>query len=252
MAQAGPAREIEFEAVFSFRDLGGYGTRDGRRVAWRRVFRSGELRHATPNDVRKLRGEVGLRSVLDLRDEAQISRHGLGPAPGGFGYRNVSLSADEGSSFGGVERLHGLTNTGQIYLLMMKSDGYGRRLVACFRFISEAGNHPLVFHCSAGKDRTGVLAACLLSVLGVGERDIVEDYTLSGPHMAKHIERISRNPEDAKFLQSLPAWMHEASARSMELFLSTMRQDYGSVRDYLLSHGAEPSLFERLEGALLV
>ncbi len=97
-----------------------------------------------------------------------------------------------------------------------------------------------------------MLAACLLSVLGVDSRDIVEDYTLTGPYMARHIERLSRDPKDAKFLQELPAFMHLASASSMELFLSTMKTEYGSIRDYLAAHGAQKSLFDRLEQALLV
>ena len=220
-------------------------------MAWGRVFRSAGLHDATVADALRLRQEFALRSILDLRNKTEIDRQGTGPASDGIRRSNVPLSADSAKS-GGTERLHALKNTGEFYLLQVRDQDYSRRLVECLRFVAEAANHPLVFHCAAGKDRTGVLAACLLSVLGVGDRDIVEDYTRSARHMPGIIERYGRNPEDAKFLKSLPAWMHEAPAASMELFLSSMTQDYGSIRGYLMSNGAEPSLFERLKETLLV
>jgi protein-tyrosine phosphatase len=151
---------------------------------------------------------------------------------------------------GAVELVRSLGDTGRVYILNMQDAVYGRRLVECLRVVASA-DHPLVFHCSAGKDRTGVLAACLLTVLGVDSRHIIEDYALTGPYMARHIARLSVDPDDAKFLQSLPAFMHEARAASMELFLSAMKEIYGSIRDYLLTHGADSSLFRRLEQALL-
>jgi protein-tyrosine phosphatase len=250
LRQRFPSRQLEFEAILNFRDLGGYTIDGGRQVAWRRVFRSGGLWDATHADLLRLRDEVGVRCVLDLRDKAEIDRRGSVPAAANVSYINVPLSTDTGN-VGAVELVRALGDTGKVYLLNMKDAGYGRRLVECLRVIAEA-DHPLIFHCSAGKDRTGVLAACLLSVLGVDSGHIVEDYTLTGPYMARHIERLSRDPEDARFLQSLPAFMHASSAASMELFLSTMKQDYGSIRDYLLTRGADGSLFGRLEQALLV
>jgi protein-tyrosine phosphatase len=200
--------------------------------------------------VLRLRKEIGLKSVLDLRDKAETKSRGGLPETAGITYINVPLSTDSGN-VGAVELVRSLGETGKVYLLNMQDVNYSHRLVECLRIIAEA-DHPLVFHCSAGKDRTGVLAACLLSVLGVKSRDIVEDYTLTGPYMARHIERLSRDPNDAKFLKDLPAFMHEASAASMELFLSTMKQNYVSIRAYLLKNGADKSLFGRLDQALLI
>jgi protein-tyrosine phosphatase len=230
--------------------LGGYAVDGGRQVSWRRVFRSGGLWDATPADVLRLRKEIGLKSVLDLRDKAETKSRGGLPETAGITYVNVPLSTDSGN-IGAVELVRSLGETGKVYLLNMQDVNYGRRLVECLRVIAEA-DYPLVFHCSAGKDRTGVLAACLLSVLGVESRDIVEDYTLTGPYMARHIERLSRDPVDAKFLKDLPVFMHEASAASMDLFLSTMKQNYGSIRAYLLKNGADRSLFGRLDQTLLI
>jgi protein-tyrosine phosphatase len=244
------SREIEFEGILNFRDLGGCTVNGGRQVACRRVFRSGGMWDATPADVLKLQKEIGLRSVLDLRDKAEIKTRGSWQETTEITYVNVPLSTDSGN-IGAVELVRSLGDTGKAYLLNMQDRSYGRRLVECLQVIAEA-DYPLVFHCSAGKDRTGVLAACLLSVLGVDSGNIIEDYTLTGPYMARHIERLSRDPDDAKFLQSLPGFMFKASAASMELFLSTMKKNYGSIRNYLLMQGADKSLFGRLEQVLLI
>ena len=250
MGQDPISREVEFEGILNFRDLGGYAVDDGRQVAWRHVFRSGGLWDATPADVLRLRKEIGLRSVLDLRDKKEIESRSCRPATAGMTYVNIPLSTDSGN-IGAVELVRSLGDIGKAYLLNMQDKSYGRRLVECLQVIAEA-DHPLVFHCSAGKDRTGVLAACLLSVLGVDSGDIITDYMLTEPYMTRHIERMSRDPDDATFLKSLPAFIFRASAASMELFLSTMKQNYGSIRDYLLMHGADRSLFGRLEQGLLI
>jgi protein-tyrosine phosphatase len=244
------SRVIEFEAVFNFRDLGGYLAQNGHRVALSRLFRSGMLCLATPNDLTYLREGIGLKTVLDLRDKPQIEHQGIGPVGNEFAWHNIPLVSGKSLPID-VERLGKLSNAGQAYLIDVEQEGFGRRLVGCLRIMAEPANYPLVFHCSAGKDRTGILAAVLLNLLGVRDEDIIQDYTLTAPHMKAHLERLSRDPDDAKALQSLPAWLHEASAESMDAFLSTMRREYGSIKEYLLSHGADRALFERLEAALL-
>ena len=65
-------RDIRFEAVFNFRDLGGYWTRGGQTLAWRRLFRSSELHHMTSHDMIQLKEEIRLRSVIDLRNSRQL------------------------------------------------------------------------------------------------------------------------------------------------------------------------------------
>lgn len=91
----------------------------------------------------------------------------------------------------------------------------------------------MIFHCSAGKDRTGILAALLLGVLGVPDEDIARDYALTAPHMKSHIARLSQDPQVAQSLRDLPAYMHEAATESMALFLFILRRDYGSAWGYV-------------------
>ena len=130
---------------------------------------------------------------------------------------------------------------------------FGRSVIAALEIIAEPDNHPLLFHCAAGKDRTGILAAVLLSsILGVEDETIIEDYALSGPYAEKLLKQIKSSPETPEFAVNLPDFFWKAAPASMEMLLSTLRQEYGSIDGYLEAHGVKPSLVKRLERALLV
>lgn len=245
------SRHIKFDRVINFRDIGGYPARDGYTVAWRRLFRSGEFRNMTRNDLDRLTGEIGVTSVIDLRSSREVERQGIGLlAEGDIKYHHISFIV--GGNRDEDERLFRIfTNMGEFYLHLVRQSEFGQRIAAALEIIAEPENHPLVFHCTIGKDRTGILAAVLLSALGVDDEDIIADYTLSTPYMEELLERINSDPETAKNIKPLPGYFWEAAPESMALFLVTLRHEYGSVQDYLKAQGITSSLINRLESALL-
>jgi len=246
------SRHIAFDAILNFRDLGGYPTRDGRTVAWRRLFRSGEFRHMTENDLRRLTADIGLTSVIDLRSGPEVTQHGIDRmARAGIRYHNVSFISG-GNREEDERLLKELTSMGEFYLYLVRRSEFGGRIVRALEIIAGAENHPLVFHCAMGKDRTGILAAVLLGLLGVEDKDIIEDYVLSTPAAEEFDRRMRSNPEIAGEVAKLPGYLFQATPESMSLFLSTLRREYGSIRDYVRLQGAGPSLVERLEQILLV
>jgi protein-tyrosine phosphatase len=248
------SRQINIEFVGNLRDLGGYRTQSGRRITWRRLFRSGELRHKTGGDVALLRQETGLVSVLDLRGDMEIREESVSLlATGGIKYHNVPLIAGgRGPGSDGEGDLFArFTSMGEFYLFLMGHEDFGKRMVAALEVIADSENHPVLFHCTVGKDRTGILSAAVLSVLGVADEDIINDYYLTTSHMPGFIERMKEIPQAADMLENLPAYFWEASRESMALVLSEVRRNYGSIRGYLGTHGCDVSLFRRLESALL-
>jgi protein-tyrosine phosphatase len=140
---------------------------------------------------------------------------------------------------------------GEFYLEMARQKDYGKRIIEALEVIADPENHPMVFHCAVGKDRTGMLAAVLLSLLGVAEKDIIEDYALSEPYMDELLARLKNNPQKNDPPMDIPDYFWKASPESMTLFLSTLKRKYGSIEEYLAEQGAEPSLIQRLEKALL-
>jgi len=174
-------RVLPLEGGRNFRDLGGYATRDGRRLRWGRLYRSGSMAGLTEAAYAQL-AEMGLRVICDLRttSERRTMPVDWGRVP------NLSYWArDYELSFGDLRNLLASDlPTGEqaraamtaVYreLPFEQAGAYGE----LFRRLAN-GEAPLVFNCSAGKDRTGVAAALILSALGVPAETILEDYLLT-------------------------------------------------------------------------
>lgn len=245
------SRHIKLEKVVNFRDIGGYRTRDGNTVAWRRVFRSGDLAKMSDSDYNHLADEIALNSVLDLRSDMETKK-GICPlTKAGITYYNIPFMHDGGDREEEDRLFSQFSNMGHFYLHLVQDPEFGKSVLQALELIAEPDNHPLVFHCAVGKDRTGILAAVLLSVLGVADDDIIEDYSLSGPYMDELLVREEDNPEFVKAIERLPEYFWKAAPESMTLFLSTLQREYGSVEDYLNAQGIESSLIHRLKKALL-
>src|SRR5215470_11739224 len=247
-------RHIRFESVLNFRDLGGYRTHDGRTVAWRRLFRSGALHKITARDIARLKQEISPRAVVDLRRprDPEKSPEPLLLEEIGARYYPVPFRPDSPSYLEDEAKANpNATNLGAIYLYRISEPPFGKRLVDALEIIAERDNHPLVFHCTAGKDRTGVLAAMVLAAVGIVDADVVEDYALSAPLMKDIRDRMNSDPETAQAVKDLPDLHWAASAESMTAFLSLLRREYGSVAGYLKANGARSSLVDRLKAALL-
>jgi protein-tyrosine phosphatase len=127
-----------------------------------------------------------------------------------------------------------------------------KKLIKALEIIAESANHPLVFHCSGGKDRTGVLSIILLSILGVPDNDIMADYCLSAPSTELIYNHIRSDPQLALDTSSLPDYVWRIIPQTVAVFLNSIRTQYGSARDYIKAQGANHSLADRLEKALLV
>ena len=248
-------RHIHFESVPNFRDLGGYRARHGRTVAWRRLFRSAALHSMNRPDTARLKEDIRPRAVIDLRTPSELTRQ-----------REISLLEEVGARYHNVpfrphtpddnwqelELFRDVTDLGELYLHRIRQPEFGKRLAESLELVADRDNHPLVFHCSLGKDRTGVLAAMVLEAVGVMEEDIVHDYILSAPFMPAIRDRLTSDPAVSSQVKELPDFQWEASARSMARFLELLRRDYGSTARYLKAHGADDELTRRLEEALLV
>jgi protein-tyrosine phosphatase len=245
-------RQIEFENVPNFRDIGGYRAKNGKKVAWRRVFRSGELRSMTRRDLVRLKEELGLAAIIDLRSEFEVKHRGRGRLKRvGIKYYNVPFIPDGGQPDAELPRYEGFTCMGELYVDLVRQKGFGKRIVEALEIIAAPENHPLVFHCAAGKDRTGILAAVLLDILGVADEDIKNDYSLSGAYIEALIKQLRSVKGPVDDVMKLPDFFWTATPESMAMLLTCLRRENGSIRAYLRTNGAMSSLFVKLRRALL-
>ena len=239
-------RHISFAAVFNFRDLGGYTGHGGRTVAWRRLYRSDSL-HRLAGPDRDAFAALGIRTVLDLRRPGEVARDGRVPELPTLAYQHVhpdhpEWRADTYDETAGVARF-----LADRYLELAEQGSEG--LARAIALIADAGAAPLVMHCVAGKDRTGVVAALTLDLLGVSDVDIGEDYALTGLAEAKFTAWLRKT---RVFDREPPPYYALTPPDAMLLFLSELRARYGSVQQYLARAGLAPDHVTALRAHLLV
>jgi protein-tyrosine phosphatase len=175
-------RGIGLTVQSNFRDLGGYRSADGRRVRFGQLYRSGELCEISGEDAERL-AELGLRTVIDLRSQREVEAKGPDRLPDGAEVVNVAIDPGDlgpivnpafvSGDFSGIppDLLHGINRS---YVHECRP-----QLGTLLSLAADPARRPLVFHCTQGKDRAGIVAAILLSTLGIPWEGVLEDYLLS-------------------------------------------------------------------------
>ncbi|MEY4874620.1 MAG: hypothetical protein RJB41_1322 [Actinomycetota bacterium] len=246
-----PRRLIGLEAVHNFRDLGGYPTAGGRSTKWRTLFRSDGLYRLRGADDMSRVMQLGLKSVIDLRTEREQREQGIFPTDDievtfhHLSIVDVTWSDTETPEFDDeVEFLV----WGYRDMLEIGSS----RFADAMHVLAQTDSLPAVFHCAAGKDRTGVLAALLLSSLGVDDAHICADYGLTQDAMRRSIawSKVHR-PELAERYATIPKAYLAADPRAMQIILTELAQRHGSVRNYVREIGVADATVEALGNLLL-
>jgi hypothetical protein len=229
-------RWIALEGAYNFRDVGGYSAGGGTYVRHGVAFRSDALHGLSTGDVEILSGlRVGL--VIDLRapDEiASVGRGALSEAP--FDYLNAPvLPTTSGEALGAPPG----DDVGERYLWYL--DVGGPALVAALEALARPTQAATVFHCTAGKDRTGVLTALLLGLLGVDQDDIVADYALTDRALPKILDRLATDPIHAASVARIPAERRTAAPQAMRRFLQLLEDRHGGAHAWASSAGITPT-----------
>jgi protein-tyrosine phosphatase len=243
---------VLLETCQNFRDLGGYPTSTGRTVAWGRLYRSDTLHRLNAADLAAI-VDLGVRSVIDLRARGELEKHGrIEVADHAIAYHHLPM-LDEVAGDDGPSRplpVQPVSDLGEAYVRML---GEGTTAIArAVRLLAQPDGLPAVFHCMAGKDRTGILAAVILGALDVPDDEIVADYVLTAEvKEARTVYLRVHDPDYLVHLESLPSYALETKAESMEAFLAHVRHRHGSMRGFLAEIGVDGPTVDRLAGALL-
>jgi protein-tyrosine phosphatase len=198
------------------------------------LYRSDALHELTEEDIEVLR-QIGLRTVIDLRTATEVERTGRGLfASEGADYVHLSvIDADGGESRGIPAPVD--ENLANRYLWYLE---IGREaLVGALEVLGTGAHYPLVFHCAAGKDRTGVLAALVLEIVGVEPEVIVDDYVLTASRMELILARLLRETPEGKSLYDVPASAFAVEAATMLGFLEALEERHGGARQWALDAG---------------
>jgi len=230
-------RLVPFEGTFNFRDLGGYSTSNGGRVTWGRIFRSDNLTNLTLND-HQLFSRMQIRLVCDFRSRAERERS-PNKLPRDAALQSLHLPMMLGS-LDAVEAMERIKRNDLEWLTPeYMLDGYIKILeesadkwAVVFNRLLEPEPR-LVFHCSAGKDRTGICAALILLALGVPEKVVMKDHALSNEYLKAFLPKVYSYFESLGLdTQRLTPYL-TAPQEAMRAVLDHIRIHYGGIATYL-------------------
>ncbi|KGE00915.1 tyrosine-protein phosphatase [Rhizobium sp. YS-1r] len=240
-------RLIALEGAHNVRDLGGYPTVTGSLTRWRSILRGDALHRLGPADIGILL-DHGLTTVIDLRNAHELATE-INPFA-----RHAQVRYHNTPLFSALAPVEMMADTASGFDM---GDRYCQAIDECRPAIAEVlgtiANAPegtVLFHCSAGKDRTGVISALLLANAGVDEATIIEDYaltaTISGPLIGRLRERALGHGAAPALLDIVLA----SEPRSMRRTLDHIHTNYGGIQGYMSALGFDPTMTERLRNRL--
>jgi len=253
---------IELEGCYNFRDLGSYQTTDGRRMVPGRVYRSDGLHHLKEADLARLCGELRLGAVIDLRSQDEVEEDGLGPiadratihpvplfsrARGGSSATSDNTGAQRDVEAAGMP-IEMPANMADLYYVMLVAAK--APIVHVVSLLAEL-DVPAVFHCSAGKDRTGVISALLLSILGIPEDTIIADYAFSRQNIDLINQRLGESRSYQRFMHELPDGAYDADPEAMRAFLARVAREHGSLAGWAIEAGIDEAMQNAIRSRLL-
>jgi protein-tyrosine phosphatase len=235
-------RALPVTGGHNLRDLGGYETSDGRHVKWRMLYRSGAI-YGLDDDARAYMRQLGITAICDLRTPHERQHRPMDWHDGLDVHYYGGVPLESGA------RLEALLVSGMALREQMleRMRGIYRKLpfeqASSYRHLFAMlvkGHVPLLFNCSAGKDRTGVAAALILTALGIPRETIVHDYMLSNETAEGLLVMMTeRTPRFAELLAADPEALRpvlHADISYLDIAFTAIEQRYGSVDAYLEQH----------------
>ena len=240
-------RRLVLAGTFNVRHVGGYRTTTGALLTDRLVWR-GDALHAVDDAGRQTLTELGLRTVVDLREDGERERQ-----PNlleGVGARVVALPLYAGARLEPGPELEAMRAGDLTGMYLRIIAGHGAQIAAAIAELAQPGALPALVHCTAGKDRTGLVVALLLSALGVSDDDVAADFALTERYLddafvaalrATPFSATDEMPERV-YRGADPAWMLAA--------LAEVRERHADAANYLFEHGLDAAAFAALQDAL--
>ncbi|PNW29091.1 tyrosine-protein phosphatase [Formosa algae] len=252
-------REIDFENTVNFRDIGGIKTVNGKHTKWGMLFRSGELSELTDADLAYMES-LNIKTILDLRTDEEIEdKPDMYPA--GVKWKHLPIGdlgnkADMNKMMDTIRNADPETFDGgklmeELSVKFINSKTNFKALFA--ELLSQDGDRtPLLFHCTAGKDRTGFSSAFILRALGVDKNTIIDEYTLSNYYRYEYNEETVEKAAkfyglDQRILRPMmsvrPEWLKKG--------FDEIDKQYGSFDNYLLEIGVDSTAKANLRAKFL-
>lgn len=244
MSNATPVRHLQIDGTYNVRDIGGYATADGRQTRWRTYLRSDSLHKLSVDGQQELLA-TGLKTIIDLRREREtVKTPNVFASSDEVDYRHMNLITDTDPD-GYGDSGEGPAWIARSYKILL--DDRKPQIGAIMATLADPAVAPALFHCAGGADRTGIIAALLLSLAGVPEETIAEDYQLTAPTLFRRYSTDGPPPgwstDDLRRAQSMD---YLAPAETMRITLDYLTGKYGGVEAYVREIGLTTDQIEAI------
>ena len=249
------ALDASIPGAVNFRDLGGLRTSDGGAVATGRLFRAGMTHHISDSGLQALVRSHGLRTVIDFRAQFEVERDGLATfSDHGIDFHHLPIQASTSMTPDQQKERWELMKS----LQLDWAESYRRIVtekpgvfVRFFELIANEAALPAVFHCAAGRDRTGIAAALVLGVLGVPDHLIAADYARTGSYLQPHLPKFEHQVRSMESSLEQFGQVLETTTDPMDRFIGWMRGESGSISAFVRDMGVDEATVNRTRSALL-
>ena len=221
-------RVLPLEGGFNFRDMGGYKTASGKSVKWGKVFRSDEMGNLSSSDLEYL-NKIPLHTVVDFRSKSERNESPDKIPASVINSYELTINLGNHSNISDVSKFsneNGEEFMKEINRLLVSYSEIISQYKEFFSLLQDEKNLPLLFHCTAGKDRTGMAAALFLASLGVDEKTIFEDYLFSNQLLEDKYSVLTNSMPQLKALL-------EVRPQYLQTGFEQIRKDHGSIDNYL-------------------
>jgi protein-tyrosine phosphatase len=228
-------REIKLQGAVNFRDIGGYPTKDGGHVKWGKIYRSAALNNLTPGDLQKLQN-LSLAFVADFRGPYEV-KAAPDRLPSNITRRSLPAGSETIGDTSYMRKMIQRMRMGDSVMYDFYSDvtPFHARYEPVFEeLLALNKDSALLFHCTAGKDRTGIAAALILYALGVDEQTILSDYVATDYYRnAENKHAITGMMQFYGLSEAVALNMMAAREDYLKATFSAIRKKYGTMDNYL-------------------
>lgn len=242
-------RHIALEGAFNVRDLGGYKTASGGETPWSTFLRADALHELTPADVETLL-DMGLSTVIDLRSNLEIT------------YQPSRFAVHDDVSYNHIPLFDGLApvdafkpSAGEFSLSARYIDAVDTCQPALVKVMHTIANAPeglVLFNCTAGKDRTGIIAAALLSIAGVSSEDIITDYALTAEIAGPLMQRLKMAAIQRGLEETTATRLLSSERETMDTFLRHVESRYSGFNAYFERESVNPGYVSQIKERLAI